>query len=136
MTINIISKTSNAERYSRVSLDDVVTIIRDGKYAGEVAQYRGYGHPVNGLPSVCFGAEYAKYKGRVDFKGYNALVLLEVNNLPDIDTAVELRQAVAKIPYTCLTFVGATGRDVKILCRAVSSQNTVPTDEKDARNLR
>ena len=132
MTINIISKTSNAERYSRVSLDDVVTIIRDGKYAGEVAQYRGYGHPVNGLPSVCFGAEYAKYKGRVDFKGYNALVLLEVNNLPDIDTAVELRQAVAKIPYTCLTFVGATGRDVKIVCRAVSYQNTVPTDEKDA----
>jgi hypothetical protein len=60
------------------------------------------------------------------------LVLLEVNNLPDIDTAVELRQAVAKIPYTCLTFVGATGRDVKIVCRAVSYQNTVPTDEKDA----
>lgn len=132
MKINIINKTSNATHYSRVSLDDVVKMIHDGKYAGQVVQYRSYEHNSKGLPSVCFAAEYAKWKGKISLKNYNALVLLEVNNLPDIDTAMELRRAAANIPYTHIAFVGATGRDVKIICRAISYSDMVPTEEEDA----
>ena len=61
--------------------------------------------------------ELRKMNGECKMLSYNGLVVLEADNLGDYDVATALRNEAARLPYTTLAFVGATGRSVKIVCR-------------------
>lgn len=66
-------------------------------------------------------------------KEANPFVLLEIDNLVSIEEAEELRKRAAKIPYTYIAFVGATGRSVEIVCR-FAMRNDDPLSEKALEN--
>ena len=43
--------------------------------------------------------------------------MVEVNNLPTYEKAVEVREQAKKMPETLMCFLGASGKSVKIICR-------------------
>ena len=59
----------------------------------------------------------------------NALVLLEIDGLADYATAVNMRNAAARQPYTLMAFVGANGCSVEIVCRISQMDGSVPVDD-------
>ena len=69
------------------------------------------------LERICFSQEFDKYKERRRVLGYNGLVVIEVNNLPTYEKAVEVREQAKRMPETLMTFLGASGKSVKIVCR-------------------
>ena len=69
------------------------------------------------LERICFSQEFDKYKERRRVLGYNGLVVIEVNNLPTYEKAVEVREQAKKMPETLMCFLGASGKSVKIVCR-------------------
>ena len=56
------------------------------------------------LERICFSQEFDKYKERRRVLGYNGLVVIEVNNLPTYEKAVEVREQTKKMPETLMTF--------------------------------
>lgn len=87
---------------------------------GEMADEREVARRGGNISTVCFAGELKKQDGKVVMKNYNGLVLLEVNNLRSVEYAKELRKEVATIPYTRMTFVGASAYSVKIVCGITS----------------
>ena len=69
------------------------------------------------LERLCFAQEFDKYKSEHRILGYNGLVVVEVNNLPTYEKAVEVRDLAKKMPETLMCFLGASGKSVKIVCR-------------------
>jgi len=89
------------------------------------------------LERICFSQEFDKYKERRRVLGYNGLVVIEVNNLPTYEKAVEVREQAKRMPETLMTFLGASGKSVKIVCRGElfagqKSVNTVPLPQTEA----
>ena len=70
-----------------------------------------------GLPRVCFAIEFDKFKDQPRLQAYNALVVIEVNDLKTYEEAVGIRNQVARMDETLMAFLGASGRSVKIVCR-------------------
>lgn len=99
----------------RVVLDDVRRMAMVAASEGSALSpgYRCFNH----LPVIRFSGLWKKQKGSVVMKEANPFVLLEIDNLASIEEAEELRKRAAKIPYTYIAFVGATGRSVEIVCR-------------------
>lgn len=58
--------------------------------------------------------------------GYNGLVVIEVNALPSYEKAVEVRDQAKKMPETLMTFLGASGKSVKIVCKGELFRETPP----------
>lgn len=77
-----------------------------------------------GIAEVCFAALWKKTNGNLEQKEYNSLVPLEISNLPSPSEAYRLRDEAARIPYTRIAYVGATGRDVAIVC-AINTDNVI-----------
>lgn len=77
-----------------------------------------------GIAEVCFPALWKKVNGDIELKEYNSLVPLKISNLPSPSEAQRLRDEAARIPYTRLAYIGATGRDVVIVC-AINTDNAV-----------
>ena len=69
------------------------------------------------IPRICFASELVNANRQRVNKGYTGLVLLEVNNLQSYEEAAAIRQGAGQMPQTLMTFVGASGRSVKIVCR-------------------
>ena len=69
------------------------------------------------LERICFSQEFDNYKERHRVLGYNGLAVIEVNNLPTYEKAVEVREQAKRMPETLMTFLGASGKSVKIVCR-------------------
>jgi len=89
------------------------------------------------LERICFSQEFDKYKESRRVLGYNGLVVIEVNNLPTYEKAVEVREQAKRMPETLMTFLGASGKSVKIVCRGElfadqKSANTVPLPQTEA----
>ena len=61
------------------------------------------------LERLCFAQEFDKYKSEHRILGYNGLVVVEVNNLPTYEKAVEVRDLAKKMPETLMCFLGASG---------------------------
>ena len=101
-----------AKTFVRLPLEEVVETIRSGRYRDG----RPIENDVEKRPLVCFASEIRKLESKPIEMGYNALILLEINNLPDRESACQLRQEASGIPFTMLAFVGASGRSVKIVC--------------------
>ena len=122
------------ETIVRMEIEDVVRNISDSNYAAEVRNLREIYpfltqcrqedgriesdfHQSAPLPMLCFALEMQNMNGERRTLSYTGLVVLEANNLADYDTAINLRNAAARMPQTLMAFVGASGRSVKIVCR-------------------
>ncbi len=106
--------------YKSVALDQFAEAIRTSVFL------RG-----SQIPRVCFGARLKKHNEQPKMMEYNALVLLEVDNLPDRSAAEKVRELASKVPYTLLAYIGINDREVKIVCRIQPYDGVMP-EEKDA----
>ena len=86
------------------------------------------------LERICFSQEFDKYKGGHRILGYNGLVVVEVNNLPTYEKAIEVRDQAKRMPETLMTFLGASGKSVKIVCRGELWEAS-PTPSKGGEKL-
>ena len=97
------------------------------------------------LERICFSQEFDKYKEKRRVLGYNGLVIIEVNNLPTYEKAVEVRDQAKKMPETLMCFLGASGKSVKIVCRGelfpkedvrgLKEEIRLPKDEAEIRQF-
>ena len=160
MKITIIKNKRQKEIVTRHSLDDLAMYIQKGWREADVRELRLMYHLMvterqadgqmttnwkNGiqLERICFAQEFDKYKNTRRILDYNGLVVVEVNNLPTYEKAVEVREQAKKMPETLMTFLGASGKSVKIVCRGElfrpttedASITTLPTTDEDIRQF-
>jgi hypothetical protein len=113
MKITFLKKNGNKEVINRVELADMAAAIKNGLIKKSVMRTREIYHLMNAhrlpdgqvstiwvggvrLPRICFAADYMKYKGEWRMMAYNGLVVLEVNELPTYEKAVEIRELAKK----------------------------------------
>lgn len=144
---------------TRMTVEEIVEVIRNKKYLKEVAEFREMGALANvkkrengtldiedaawekALPRICFACDYQKRGGEMQQVAYNGLILLEVNNLQSEEEAIGLRFYAGRQPQTLLAFVGADGRSVCIVCRAELYPNcrqegsALPTGDEQIRRF-
>ena len=152
ITITLLKPYRQTETLRLYEISKIVDIIRQGDYNPVVSELRNL-YPmlrlerqpdgtVSGstyisryLPRICFGQELEKRNQQLVVKGYTGLVLLEVNNLPNLAEAQGIRRGAAELPQTLLAFVGASGRSVKIVCRGEllggKDNDKLPTSPRD-----
>ena len=134
MKVTIIRKRGKQETITRHSVEDIALCIRKGWRQHTVTELREMYNLIlkerqpDGqiltnweggikLERLCFAQEFDKFKGEHRILGYNGLVVVEVNNLPTYERAVEIRDLAKKMPETLMCFLGASGKSVKIVCR-------------------
>jgi hypothetical protein len=141
MKVTIGKKKGSQTTLRCMELIELVEMIRTARYAEEVTRLRRdyiilskirmmkrngeqISRPldVEAIPSVCFSAEYRNHKGAMEMMAANTMFLVEVNNLVGYQEAEYLRDLAAQLPHTMLAFMGASGRSVKIVCRARSQK--------------
>ena len=162
MKITLIRTKGKNEVYTRYGLEEVAHAIQSGwrkhtvTHLREVYQLMTKERQADGqiltnweggikLERICFAQEFDKYKESRRVLGYNGLVVIEVNNLPTYEKAVEMRDQVKKMPETLMTFLGASGKSVKIVCRGelfrkedgrgMMADGRLPKDEADIRQF-
>ena len=152
--ITVIKNYRNKETLRPTELQEVANMIIKGDYLEEVSDFRR-SYPiatfcdrkkdgsidndvawVKALPRICFAQEQENRNGERVVKGYTGLVLLEVNNLTGPDEADAVRRGASEMPQTLMTFVGADGQSVKIVCRGelmkrIDSSNPLPLTSED-----
>ena len=147
--VTIVKNYRNIETLRTLELEEVIRSIQSCDYREEVDAVRyimlvtelkrqedgsvdGANNFTNKIPRVCFASEIENRNRQRVRKGYNGLVLLEVNNLSSYEEAVAVRQGASLMPQTLLAFVGASGLSVKIVCRGeMLGTGSLPTDEED-----
>ena len=149
--VTLIKNYRNKETLRLVGLQELANIIRSGEYQEHVSNFRGV-YPLadlksrnqdgtldslpdwtKNLPRICFALEQENRMHERIVRGYTGLVLLEVNNLTGQDEASAVRRGAAEMPQTLMTFVGADGQSVKIVCRGelFPGGNTLPESPTD-----
>lgn len=147
MKVSVFKNFLNGEHIAVCSVEDVVQAIRRGDYANAITDYRCAAPPMlaaningdivnksvrmadNRIPRLCFAVEYRRMNGSRQLLRRNALVLLEIDGLADYATAVNMRNAAARQPYTLMAFIGANGHSVEIVCRVSQMDGSVPADD-------
>ena len=147
MKVSVFKNFLNGEHIAVCSVEDVVQAIRRGDYAAAISDYRCAAPPMlaaningdivnksvrmadNRIPRLCFAVQYRRMNGSRQLLRRNALVLLEIDGLADYATAVNMRNAAAHQPYTLMTFIGANGHSVEIVCHISQMDGSVPTDD-------
>ncbi len=143
----LIKNYRNKETLRLVGLQEIADVIRSGEYQEHVSNFRGV-YPLadlksrnqdgtldslpdwtKNLPRICFALQQENRMHECITKCYNGLVLLEVNNLTGQDEASAVRRGAAEMPQTLMTFVGADGQSVKIVCRGEQFTGGLPSDE-------
>ena len=134
MKVTIIRKRGKNETITRHPVEDIALFIQKGWRKHTVTQLREMYNLIQKerqpdgqiltnwaggikLERLCFTQEFDKYKNEHRILGYNGLVVVEVNNLPTYEKAVEVRDLAKKMPETLMCFLGASGKSVKIVCR-------------------
>ena len=162
MKVTLLKKDGKKEVINRVELADMAAAIKNGLIEQNVKHTREIYHLMNPhrladgqietqweggvrLPRVCFAADYVKRKDDWKMMTYNGLAVLEVNDLPTYEKAVEIRELAKKLPETMPCFLGGSGRSVKIVCRGELYQKEdvrgksegvrLPKDEADIRQF-
>ncbi len=162
MKVTLLKKDGKKEVINRVELADMAAAIKNGLIEQAVKHTREIYHLMNPhrladgqietqweggvrLPRVCFTVDYVKRKDDWKMMAYNGLAVLEVNDLPTYEKAVEIRELAKKLPETMLCFLGGSGRSVKIVCRGELYQKEnargksedvrLPKDEADIRQF-
>ena len=134
MKVTIIRKRGKNETITRHPVEDIALFIQKGWRKHTVTELREMYNLIlkerqpdgqiltnwaSGikLERLCFAQEFDKYKNAHRILGYNGLVVVEVNNLPTYEKAVEVRDQAKKMPETLMCFLGASGKSVKIVCQ-------------------
>ena len=134
MKVTIIRKRGKNETITRHPVEDIALFIEKGWRKNTVTELREMYNLIlkerqpdgqiltnwaSGikLERLCFAQEFDKYKGEHRILGYNGFVVVEVNNLPTYEKAVEVRDQAKKMPETLMCFLGASGKSVKIVCQ-------------------
>ena len=149
--ITVMKKAADKETLRLMNIEELAEQIRQGKFSEQILHLRTY-YPVleirrnidgemegieeytKALPRILFALEQENRQGQRTTLSYTGLVLLEVNNLTGREEAEAIRQGAAEIPHTLLTFVGADGQSVKIICQGSQPLQTggesesLPTD--------
>ena len=154
--ITIIKIYKQIEGLRLITLQELADYIRTGKYHETVDKFRKfyplfvgtstdrYGNLdvdseiVRALPRICFALEQSNRNRERVTKAYTGLVLLEVNNLTSRDEAEAVRRGAAEMPQTLMTFVGAEGLSVKIVCRGElfpDEGGGLPTDSQQIQDF-
>ena len=150
MKVTIFKPKRKRETMTNMEIEQVVEELRTGKYEDEVREVRDVfplihprltddGRMVSDiefrmrLPRLCFAGELKKRRKEEALMTYNGMLVLEANNLESYEEAARLRNEAARLPQTLLTFVGCSGRSVKIVCRGMllDSQWQLPGSIKD-----
>ena len=152
MTVTIINKSNGVERLHGEEMAQVVDNVRGGAFRDVVDRYRTVLPAIRiepgdedavcydveaaaKIPLVCFAAMFKNHRGQREMVEYNGLVMLETCGLADFETACKVRDMASLVPYTMLAFVGATGCDVKIVCRIAPFDGILPRKVDDATAL-
>ena len=152
MNITLIKRDGQKEVINRINLEQMAGAIQGKMLEESVREFRGYYHLMKTqrlddgqiatnwkggikLPRVCFAAEWVNRKGQRRMLNYNGLVVLEVNNLPNYEKAVEIRELAKQMPETMLCFLGGSGRSVKIVCRGELFGGGLPEGEAAIRQF-
>lgn len=144
MKVTLAKKKGSHTVLGCLDLETLADQIRTAKYDQEVTQLRrdyvflnrerlqnhheeqiSRPDDVLAVPSVCFAGEYRNHGGVVERVACNPLFLVEVNRLDSYENAEYLRDMAAQLPFTLMTFMGATGRSVKIICQARNKQSDI-----------
>ena len=146
MNITLLKRDGQKEVINRINLEQMAGVIQGKMLENSVREVRGYYHLMKTqrlddgqiatnwkggikLPRVCFAAEWVNRKGERKMLNYNGLVVLEVNNLPNYEKAVEIRELAKKLPETLMCFLGGSGKSVKIVCRGELFDGSLPDDQ-------
>ena len=150
----LFKETRTGVTARRMTLEEVVARIHSKEYEGplrffralcgtapqkrnEDGTYQTEDQWEMDVPRICFAAEYKKLRGAMQLVKYHGLVMLEVGGLMNQDEAAEVRNYAGHLAQTVLSFVGADGRSVVIVCRAElpgskeSGGEKLPTDDKE-----
>lgn len=144
------SRNGVTSNYRRRPIEELVEDIKGIRYRNIVEEFRR-NYPLimresaeqrkalrefylKDLPHVLFSVDMGRYDGKTTVYGCNNLVTLTVSNLRDMDTAVQIRDAAALLPYTRLCFVGNDAHSVVIVCEVMPVGAEV-TDENSHREL-
>ena len=154
MKVTIIKKKGKNETITRHPVEDIALFIQKGWRQHTVTELREMYNLIlkerqpDGqiltnwaggikLERLCFAQEFDKFKGEHRVLGYNGLIVIEVNNLPTYEKAVEVRDQAKMMPETLMCFLGASGKSVKIVCRGelfpnqTTEKNLLPQKEAD-----
>ena len=154
MKVTIIKKKGKNETITRHPVEDIALFIQKGWRQHTVTELREMYNLIlkerqpDGqiltnwaggikLERLCFAQEFDKFKGEHRVLGYNGLIVIEVNNLPTYEKAVEVRDQAKMMPETLMCFLGASGKSVKIVCRGelfpnqTTEKNLLPQKKAD-----
>ena len=148
MKVTIIRKRGKNETITRHPVEDIALFIQKGWRKHTVTELREMYNLIQKerqpdgqiltnwaggikLERLCFAQEFDKYKNEHRILGYNGLVVVEVNNLPTYEKAVEVRDQAKKMPETLMCFLGASGKSVKIVCQGELFGGGMPEKEED-----
>ena len=152
MKVSFLKKDGKKEVINRVEVGAIATAIKEGAMENAVRKLREVYHLMSihrkadgqivtnwvggiRLPRICFAADYRMLKGEWRMMAYSGLVVLEVNDLPTYEKAVEIRELAKQMPETMLCFLGGSGRSVKIVCRGELFGGGLPEGEADIRQF-
>ena len=152
MKVTFLKKDGKKEVINRVEVGAVATAIKEGSMEHAVTRFRELYHLMSihrkadgqivtnwvggvRLPRICFAADYRMLKGEWRMMAYSGLVVLEVNDLPTYEKAVEIRELAKQMPETMLCFLGGSGRSVKIVCRGELFGGGLPEGEAEIRQF-
>ena len=147
MNVTLLKRDGQKEVINRINLDQMAGAIQGKMLEESVRELRGFYHLMKTqrlddgqiatnwkggikLPRVCFAAEWVNRKGQRKMLNYNGLVMLEVNNLPNYEKAVEIRELAKKLPETLMCFLGGSGKSVKIVCRGKLFDGGLPEGDE------
>ena len=148
MKVTIIRKRGKNETITRHPVEDIALFIQKGWRKHTVTELREMYNLIQKerqpdgqiltnwaggikLERLCFAQEFDKYKNEHRILGYNGLEVVEVNNLPTYEKAVEVRDQAKKMPETLMCFLGASGKSVKIVCQGELFGGGMPEKEED-----
>ena len=152
MKVTFLKRDGKKEVINRVEVGAIATAIKEGAMENAVRRLREVYHLMSihrkadgqivtnwvggvQLPRICFAADYRMLKGEWRMMAYSGLVVLEVNDLPTYEKAVEIRELAKQMPETMLCFLGASGRSVKIVCRGELFGGGLPEGEAEIRQF-
>ncbi len=147
MNITLIKRDGQKEVINRINLEQMAGAIQGKMLEESVREVREVYHLMKTqrlddgqiatnwkggikLPRVCFAAEWVNRKGQRKMLNYNGLVVLEVNNLPNYEKALEIRELAKKLPETLMCFLGGSGKSVKIVCRGELFNGGLPEGDE------
>ena len=153
MELTLFVQKGKKEVINRVELSDVAASIQHEIARVHVRRLREKYHLMNpkrqpdgrrttnfadgiGLPRICFSALFKHNKGELNMLKYNGLVVVEVNDLPNYDIAVTVREQAKRMPETMMCFLGASGKSVKIVVRGeLYGSGGLPKEENEIRQF-